>query len=261
VPPETPQQREKRRAQRVLFNSVADLYDATRQPYPEEVVEKVLATAGAGPGARILEIGCGTGQLTRRLAGRGLEITAIDIGPAMVSGARRVVADPQVNFHATSFEEFASTEPFDLILSATAFHWIDPELAWDKTCELLRPGGWLALLSTAERYAEPLRGQVRELWSTYSRVQIPWSDRPGWITTMQEAPQFGDMVEMSHEVDLRLPADTVLGVECTRATYLSYASEDQRGYRTDLAALLEHTPEVEVVQETFLAMAPALPRL
>jgi ubiquinone/menaquinone biosynthesis C-methylase UbiE len=54
----------------------------------------VCAIAGIGPGADVLEVGCGTGQLTRQLAGRSLELTAIDIGPAMTAAARRTVADP-----------------------------------------------------------------------------------------------------------------------------------------------------------------------
>ena len=56
--------------------------------------------------------------------------------------------------------------------------------------------------------------------------------------------------------DAYLPADMVLGVECTRATFLSYEETDQEGFVADLKKLLEPSPEVDLVQETFLAMAP-----
>jgi len=67
---ETPEQRQTREQQRVLFDSVAELDDATRQSYPAEMVDAIVANAAIGPDAAVLEIGCGTGQLTRQLVGR-----------------------------------------------------------------------------------------------------------------------------------------------------------------------------------------------
>ena len=81
---ESQAQRREREQRRTLFDSVAELYDAARQGYPAEIVDAVLANAAVGRGGAVLEIGCGTGQLTRQLAGRELRLTAIDIGPAMV---------------------------------------------------------------------------------------------------------------------------------------------------------------------------------
>jgi ubiquinone/menaquinone biosynthesis C-methylase UbiE len=99
---ETPEQRRVREQRRALFGSVAELYDAARRGYPGEIVDAVLANAAIGPGAAVLEIGCGTGQLTRQLAGRALRLTAIDIGPAMVQVARRNVADGTPRFQVCS---------------------------------------------------------------------------------------------------------------------------------------------------------------
>lgn len=256
VAAETDQQRRKREQQRGLFDRVAGRYDATRQSYPAEIVEAVLTTAGIGAGAAVLEIGCGTGQFTRQLAGRGLNVTAIDIGAAMVDGARRNVPDATVRFQVSAFEDFTDSGSFDLIVSATAFHWIDPRVGWAKAARLLRPGGWLALLTTGERYPEPLRTALRELWARYSRPVAGWSDQPAWLAVLQETTLFGEMVQTSHERALRLPAETVMGVERTRATFLSYDEQDQAGFTADLNRLLKPTPCVDLIQETFLAMAP-----
>jgi tRNA A58 N-methylase Trm61 len=60
-------ERDRRRHKRGLFDQVARLYEATRPGYPPELAEFVAATAGIGAGAAVLEVGCGTGQLTERL--------------------------------------------------------------------------------------------------------------------------------------------------------------------------------------------------
>jgi ubiquinone/menaquinone biosynthesis C-methylase UbiE len=257
VSAETQEQRTRREELRCLFDGVAGLYDATRQSYPGEIIDTVCATAGIGPGAEVLEIGCGTGQLTRQLASPGVSLTAIDISAAMVEAARRNVPDPLARFRACSFEEFVASGRFDLIVSATAFHWVDPAVGWAKAARLLRPGGWLALLSTEERYPEPLRTQLQELWTRYSRRIVRAAARPAWVAGLQDTALFGETVDVLHTRALRLPVETVLGVERTRATFLSYSEQDQADFTAELTALLETSPHIDLVQETILAMAPA----
>jgi ubiquinone/menaquinone biosynthesis C-methylase UbiE len=251
---ETDEQQRKREQQRVLFDGIAERYDASRQGYPVEVVDAIITTAEIGPGACMLEIGCGTGQLTRQLAGRSFNLTAIDIGPAMISGARRNISDPTVRFEVSAFEEFSGPGPFDLIVSATAFHWVDPEVGLAKAARLLRPGAWLALLTTGERYPEPLRTALRELWMRYNR-SVEWTTGPSWVAELRDAPLFGEVAETTHQTDLRLPAEAIVGVECTRATFLSFSEADQAGFAANLRRLLEPSPYVELVQETLLGMA------
>jgi ubiquinone/menaquinone biosynthesis C-methylase UbiE len=257
VTAETEQQRKRREELRCLFDGVASLYDATRPSYPAEIVDAVCASAGVGRGSDVLEIGCGTGQLTRQLAGRAFNLTAIDIGGAMIQAARRNVADPMVRFQVSSFEDFAGSARFDLIVSATAFHWVDPGVGLAKAARLLRPGGWLALLTTEERYPEPLRTRLRELWTRYSRRTVRSAAQPAWVLTLQETVLFGETVELVHTRSLRLPVPTIIGVERTRATFLSYSEQDQASFTADLSALLEHRSHVDLVQETLLSMAPA----
>jgi ubiquinone/menaquinone biosynthesis C-methylase UbiE len=257
VTAETPEQRRTREQRRVLFDGVAGRYDATRPGYPAEITGAVVANAAIGPGAAVLEIGCGTGQLTRQLAGRALSLTAIDIGAAMVQAARRTVADATARFEVCSFEDFAGVGPFELIVSATAFHWVDPGVGLAKAARLLRPGGWLALLTTGERYPEPLQAKLRELWISYSRQDGTWDGQPRWLRALRQTGLFGQTVEASHSRALRLPAETVVGVERTRATFLSYSEQDQADFTADLTALLAPGTHIDLVQETFLAMAPA----
>jgi ubiquinone/menaquinone biosynthesis C-methylase UbiE len=258
VVPETGEERRQRQRQRLLFDDIAERYDATRRGYPSEIIDTLLQTARLGPGASVLEIGCGTGQLTRHLAGRGLRLQAIDIGPTMITAAQRNVADPSVSFAVTSFEDFpASEQSFDLIVSATAFHWVDPEVAWTKVARLLRPKSWLSLLTTGEHYDDPLGAGIGDLWKKHSPNGGGNTVRtkPIWAELITQGDLFVEVVEASHSYRLCLPAEVVLGVECTRATFLSYPESERAAFMAELRALLDPAPEVNVTQETFLAMA------
>jgi cyclopropane fatty-acyl-phospholipid synthase-like methyltransferase len=132
-----------------VFDGVAVEYDAIRSGYPVSLVEMVAARGGLDDGSRVLEVGCGTGKLTELLAARGLEIDAVDPGPEMIAVARKRVGTlGRVRFHTARFEDVAlPVDRFDAVLSATAFHWVEPEIGWRKSALHLRPSGLMALLS------------------------------------------------------------------------------------------------------------------
>ena len=131
---------------RAGFDDVADLYDRVRPGYPAEIIAELAASTGIRAGTRVLEIGCGTGQLTVPLLGLGADVTAVEIGPRLAAiaaaktGARVVVAD---------FDSWAGPRAgFDVVVSATAFHWLDPDTRLPRIAALLRPGGALAVIDT-----------------------------------------------------------------------------------------------------------------
>ena len=132
-----------------VFDGVAEEYDEIRPGYPGELVDIALARGGLGAGARVLEVGCGTGKLTELLAARGLVVDAVDPGPNMIRAAeRRVGDDADVTFHVGRFEDTdLPADTFAALFSATAFHWVDPAVGWRKSASHLRPGGVLALLT------------------------------------------------------------------------------------------------------------------
>ena len=63
-----------------VFDDVAAEYDRHRPAYPDELVDQACRVAGIGSGDHVLEVGCGSGQLTRGLAARGLHVTALEPG-------------------------------------------------------------------------------------------------------------------------------------------------------------------------------------
>jgi SAM-dependent methyltransferase len=84
------------------------------------------------------------------LAERGCRVVAVELGAQLAAVARRNLAHfPAVEVVTAAFEDWPlPPEPFDLVLSATAFHWIDPAVRVVKAVDALRPGGSLATVAT-----------------------------------------------------------------------------------------------------------------
>jgi SAM-dependent methyltransferase len=135
---------------RRTFTEDAELYDRARPGYPPALFRDLADRTGIGPGSRVLEIGCGTGQATVALAERGYRVVAVELGREMAEVARRNLARfPGVEVVTAAFEDWPlPEEPFDVVLSATAFHWIDPEVRVGRSADALRPGGTLATIAT-----------------------------------------------------------------------------------------------------------------
>ena len=260
---ESEQERSKRRHQRTLFDRVAQLYQASRLGYPSTIVELAVATAGLGAGSPVLEVGCGTGQLTERLARFGFRLTAIDLGPSMISAARRRLDGRAVSLQVASFEDFAAPEAsFDLIISGTAFHWVDPEVRFRKPVRLLRPGGWLALLETGERYDDPFGAVLIGMWAARSNDGGARMRQPHFADTEVIAGTglFQTPIHKTHTQRIVRPAETVVGVENTRATSLSWPDDIRRDFTQEMRHHLRSQTEVQLTQQTSLTMARVLPR-
>jgi SAM-dependent methyltransferase len=131
-----------------VFNEIAAEYDRHRPTYPDELVDQACQVAGIGEGDQVLEIGCGSGQLTRALLARGLHVTALEPGKSLIALARQNLEGAgTVEFVHAQFEDaLLSHKQFQAVFSASAFHWVDPEVSWQKAADVLVPGGTLALV-------------------------------------------------------------------------------------------------------------------
>jgi SAM-dependent methyltransferase len=135
---------------RQTFEEVPELYDRARPTYPQQLFEDLAALGRLDEGARVLEIGCGTGQATLPLARRGYSILCVELGQELAAAAQRKLA-PFANVEVVH-ANFETWEPergdFDAIVAFTAFHWVDPKLRYEKSARLLRERGSLAVVST-----------------------------------------------------------------------------------------------------------------
>jgi SAM-dependent methyltransferase len=132
-----------------VFNEIAEEYDRHRPTYPDALIDRACEVGGLGPGAPVLEIGCGTGKLTRSLLARGLRVTAIEPGEQLIARARdRLATAGDVRFVNRRFEEaLLAPAHYCAVFSGSAIHWVDPDVSWRKIADALVDGGILALVS------------------------------------------------------------------------------------------------------------------
>ncbi len=155
-----------------VFDEMAAEYDRHRPTYPDELIDQACQVAGIGSGDRVLEVGCGSGQLTRGLAARGLHVTALEPGKSLIALAgQNLEGAGAVEFVNAQFEDaLLPREQFQAVFSASAFHWVDPKVSWQKTADVLVPGGTLALVqhcgleeSRSKRDQEAVLGAMRKV--------------------------------------------------------------------------------------------------
>ena len=131
---------------RHVFGTAAALYAAARPGYPDRVYEILRDRCRLDPSTRVLEIGAGTGQATKRLAELAGSVLAVEPSDALAAHLRARLTTANVEFIEAPFEDVdLPPSSFDLVVAATAFHWLDPAVALPKVASVLRPGAWLAL--------------------------------------------------------------------------------------------------------------------
>jgi ubiquinone/menaquinone biosynthesis C-methylase UbiE len=155
-----------------FFDEIAGVYDSMRPAYPDKLVDRACQVAGLGRRGHVLEIGCGTGQLTRSLLARGLRVTAVEPGKNLMALARKNLAGAgAVEFINARFEDVPLIDGhFAAVFSASALHWVDPKVSWRKIADVLVPGGTLALLSYFRLEEQRCKDDQDMLLAALSRV-------------------------------------------------------------------------------------------
>lgn len=171
---------------RTIFDQVVLDYDEVRPGYPAELIEDVISISAIPRDGRILEVGCGTGQATIPFAKRGYSMTCLDIGNNLAAlAAEKCRKYPKVHIQNVSFENWNPGEnAFNLVMSATAFHWIPPEVGYPKAAEILKDSGYIAIFSNL--HPTPYTGFFHAVQKVYQEIVPEWNKPSTGPSTEEE---------------------------------------------------------------------------
>lgn len=125
---------------RQRFTSTVEDYRRYRPDYPPALFDWIASECGLGPGARVLDVGCGTGISARQLAARGWRVVGLDPNAAMLEAARAEPMDG-LEYVLADAESPPDLGPFDAIVGGQSFHWLDLDRALPRFAELLGGSG------------------------------------------------------------------------------------------------------------------------
>jgi SAM-dependent methyltransferase len=157
-----------------VFGEVAATYHDVRPGYPPEV-RAAIAEYGGGVPSSVVELGAGTGKATEVLAGFGVPYTAIEPDPRMAAVLRANF--PQVEVVDATFEQWRPTGGAGLVVSAMAWHWMDPATRNRRAHDALAPGGTLAILCHTYGYADRALGDAIDAFLASIDPDVPARDR------------------------------------------------------------------------------------
>ena len=137
------------------FANAAEYYDRYRPPYAKAAIEFIVQAFDLGPGARVLDLGCGPGTLAIPLSLTGADVVAVDAEPAMIAQGRQLATARNAGaiqwLGARAEDLAADTPPFRLVTLGQSFHWMDRDAVLRKLAILTEDGGGIALVNPGKR--------------------------------------------------------------------------------------------------------------
>jgi SAM-dependent methyltransferase len=223
---------ERREELRKTFDRAAPVYDGARPSYPVAFFDDIVIAAEVTTGARLLEIGSGSGIATRALAERGFAVVGVELSAEMARRARlNLNAFPAVSIVTGSFEEFTSAAPFDGVVAFSSFHWIRPETRSLQVWTLLRPGGFFAVADARwsiddTEFAMAFERDCRSILGDAAERE----GAPGLTPLSDEMRDAGftHLVERRYVWKVRYTANRFIALLSSLPWYLSLGSEERR---------------------------------
>jgi len=171
-----------------IFKDIISDYETARPGYPIELFNDIVNFSALNGNANILEIGSGPGQATDYFVKNLYSITGLEIEEKQVQYLlEKYSTYKKFNSICSSFEEYDGQEGYyDLIFSATAFHWIKPDVGYPKAYNLLKKGGVMAVFWHLSSLAEPEREMLIEIRNICREI----------------APEFDDYLTLEETEDL-----------------------------------------------------------
>ena len=250
----------------MTFGTVPEQYDRARPSYPTAIFDDLAEIAGLEPGARVVEVGPGTGKATVALVERGYDVTGVELSPDLADVARRNA--PGAKIVVAEFEHWQpEAAAFDAIVATAAYHWIAPEHRYTKPLALLKPGGALAVVHG--RHVLPADGDPiwAEVQEDYDAV-VPHPDNAPppapeeipdeWGDEFRASAAFDRVIERRHLQPLVYTADELVDLLGTFSDNLALPPEQRDQLFRRIHARISARPGGEVTKHYLLTLTVGL---
>ena len=170
------------------FDTVVSTYDKMRPGYAPELYQAIFDYVTIDENSKVVEVGSGSGQATKPVLEKGCELTGVEYGENFSKVLAQKFKDyPKFSVITGKFEEVdLPSEVFDLVFSATAFHWVPEEIGYKKVYEILKSGGVFARFANRPRNCKDEPELASEIEALYSEYYNPQHNiKPGtrkWFT-------------------------------------------------------------------------------
>ena len=168
------------------FGSAADVYERARPSYPQDAVDWFVERAGLGPGKTVVDVGAGTGKLTRLLVPSGAHVVAVEPIPEM----RAKIEDVEA-LDGTAEELPLEDGVADAVTVAQALHWFDLGRALPEFHRVLKPDGVLTLFWNMRDLDDPIQRGVEDLLAPLRHYVIAQQEGT-WREPLAQSPHFGE---------------------------------------------------------------------
>lgn len=221
------------------FDAAADVYERARPGYPPAAVAWLAANLGLGGAARVVEVGAGTGKLTRHVVGLG-PVTAVE--PLAAMRAKLVEALPGTAVLGAAAEALPfRSGSLDAVIVAQAFHWFDPRRAPAEVHRVLRPGGRLGLIWNAWDDSIGWVAAVHALMDPVAG-DTPRYRTGRWREPFDAGQLFTPLAAASFEYAQQIDAATMLGRVASTSFVAVLPEAERRRLLDRAAAVLDGLP-------------------
>jgi SAM-dependent methyltransferase len=190
------------------FQAGAAAYERGRPGYPREAIEWLRRELGLRRGRTVVDVGAGTGKLTRELVASGAEVVAVEPVPAMRELLMQAVPAARA-LDGTAEALPLGEESVDAIAVAQAFHWFDVPRALAEFHRVLRPAGRFGLIWNRRNLDQPLHREISAIIEPY-HGDTPRHQRGAWRPPLESSALFTPVAELEVPYEQELDSEGVV---------------------------------------------------
>lgn len=238
------------------FGPVADAYERGRPSYPPDAVGAIAGFLGLGPGRRVIDLGAGTGKLTRLLIPSGATVVAVE----PVAGMRDVLEAraPGVELLDGTAEALpVANGSVAGVVIAQAFHWFDTVRALSELHRVLEPGGGFAIIVNRRDESVPWVARLTRMLEAATGGESP-VDTIDWRERIRWSGLFESFEELEFRHVHRLPVDGVIDRVASISTVADLEAPARAALLAEVRVMLAEEPdtagraEVELPYATYV---------